>query len=523
MRTILITSSLLLLIAPALTAQQLHVFDPLGPGHPASFQSGMAVTNGLLLAGSHLHGPKKQGRVEVYDLHSSAHLRFLRPAEFIPKNLFGLAIAASEDWTLISSRLAGPNDWNSGAVYLFDPQTGEELRKYTAPDGLNSQFFGTSLAIEGNLALIGAPADDTRGTHAGAAYLIDIPTGALIHKLLGSDSRQFDNFGNRVALANGRAVVGSNLHDHMAGAVYVFDVATGQEVSKLVGSETHDQAAFGFPVVIHGDRLLVGSSGEDNLDIDRSGAAYLFDLNTGRELHRFASPHPYPWGGFGYKALFGEERILISEPSSQGAISTKGHVFVFDAHTFELMETIQPTDIEEGDHFGRSVASQGCEVVLSSPGASSFAKGYGRAYAFALPSAVGTNTCEANRNSTGDPGVLTVGGSLCVEANHLILNANTLPLGVHGSFLVSQGAAFVPFVGGSQGNLCLAAPIGRYTKPPFATHSTGTATLRINLADLPLDGRSVQPGETWYFQAWYRDSNPGATSNLTQAVSVTFL
>ncbi|MCP3916270.1 MAG: hypothetical protein GY711_12005 [bacterium] len=31
-----------------------------------------------------------------------------------------------------------------------------------------------------------------------------------------------------------------------------------------------------------------------------------------------------------------------------------------------------------------------------------------------------------------------------------------------------------------------------------------------------------QPGETWNFQCWYRDNNPGPTSNFTDAVSVTF-
>jgi hypothetical protein len=30
------------------------------------------------------------------------------------------------------------------------------------------------------------------------------------------------------------------------------------------------------------------------------------------------------------------------------------------------------------------------------------------------------------------------------------------------------------------------------------------------------------PGETWNFQAWYRDSNPEPTSNFTGAVGVTF-
>jgi hypothetical protein len=33
---------------------------------------------------------------------------------------------------------------------------------------------------------------------------------------------------------------------------------------------------------------------------------------------------------------------------------------------------------------------------------------------------------------------------------------------------------------------------------------------------------AVQAGETWNFQAWFRDMNPGPTSNLTNGLQVTF-
>ncbi len=45
----------------------------------------------------------------------------------------------------------------------------------------------------------------------------------------------------------------------------------------------------------------------------------------------------------------------------------------------------------------------------------------------------------------------------------------------------------------------------------------------VDLTALPTDPPSaVQPGETWYFQVWYSDQNPNPTSNMTNAVAMTF-
>ncbi len=525
MRADLATPSLLcslLLLASAVKAQELHVLVPPSVPDIGHFSAGLAVGNGLVLASNHTHGPNNQGRVEVFDRHTGQHRRSLVATTPIDDDYFGGRIALSEDWTLIGSRRATPSDWSSGAVHLFDPVTGEELRKFTPPDGLHGQGFGVSIAIDGDLALIGASHDDTQGSYSGAAYLIHIPTGALVHKLIGSDCRFFSHFGALVALGGGRAVAISSHDTKGTGAFYVFDAVTGLELYKRTGSGVHRYAHFGSMLHMHGDRLLVGAYSENNHGLERSGAAYLFDLNTGVELHRFVSPQPYVRAGFGYAGMLDDNHIIITEPGDANYFNTKGRAFVFDAQTFELLETIQPSDNQEGDLFGLSIASQGCEVVISSPWADSVGPYTGKAYVFPSPGALGESTCDANRNSTGAPAVLTAEGSTCVAANLLTLSASTLPPNVRGSFLVSRGTDFVPFVGGSQGNLCLAAPLGRFTDPPFFSMPWGIAWGHIDLNDLPLGSHAVQPGETWYFQAWYYDFNPGLTSNLTNGLEVVF-
>ncbi|MEM6673201.1 MAG: hypothetical protein AAF726_10170 [Planctomycetota bacterium] len=130
-------------------------------------------------------------------------------------------------------------------------------------------------------------------------------------------------------------------------------------------------------------------------------------------------------------------------------------------------------------------------------------------------------------NSTGEWSQMTVTGSNRVADNDLSLCASQLPLGSVGFFLTSQERGFTANPGGSAGNLCLDANIGRYVGPGQIQSSRNEATfkLAVDLGQTPAPTGlvAVQPGETWNFQAWHRDSVGGvATSNFTDAVSVTF-
>ena len=140
---------------------------------------------------------------------------------------------------------------------------------------------------------------------------------------------------------------------------------------------------------------------------------------------------------------------------------------------------------------------------------------------------LGSTYCTpSNVNSSGMPGVLLVGGSDSVAANGLTLLASDLPTNQFGFFLNSLSQGFIANPGGSQGNLCLTSGIGRYSRPGEIKNSgaCGSFALDVDLTNTPtpLGSVGIQPGETWNFQAWFRDQNPTNTSNFTDAVTVTF-
>ena len=139
---------------------------------------------------------------------------------------------------------------------------------------------------------------------------------------------------------------------------------------------------------------------------------------------------------------------------------------------------------------------------------------------------IGSNYCVATPNSTGIPAVVSAIGSSVVADNGLTLVGAALPQNEYGYFLTSQSTAFVPNFGGSDGNLCLGAPQYRFNMPSgggqiLNSGASGSVSFTLDMNLLP-QGITFDPGETWFFQLWFRDFTTGPTSNTTDGLEVLF-
>ena len=109
--------------------------------------------------------------------------------------------------------------------------------------------------------------------------------------------------------------------------------------------------------------------------------------------------------------------------------------------------------------------------------------------------------------------------------NDVLLVAEDLPPGQFGMFVTSQTQGFTPGLGGGPGTLCLGGALGRFTGSLSASTSGGELQYAIDLGAVPQGAAAVAvvPGDTWSFQAWYRDVVAGSpSSNLTDGLQVTF-
>lgn len=126
-------------------------------------------------------------------------------------------------------------------------------------------------------------------------------------------------------------------------------------------------------------------------------------------------------------------------------------------------------------------------------------------------------------NSSGFPGEITASGVYFAGGYPLTLTADHLPTNQFGYFLVSQTAGLVVGPGGSQGNLCLGGSIGRFRTQVQFSGGSGAISIPVDTTSLPVTPMAaIQPGDTWHFTTWFRDVNPGATSNFTNGITLYF-
>lgn len=171
---------------------------------------------------------------------------------------------------------------SSAAAQCF---TATEVTHMTASDGAASDFFGDSVAVAGDRLVVGARLDDTpRGSNTGSVYVF-VRAGSLWvqeAKLVASDGTPNDNFGRSVAISGDRIVVGAYSSDTISGsdtgAAYVFRLVGSSWVqeAKLTASDGQAGDEFGIFVSFSDDRALVGARFDSNGGGINAGSAYIF-------------------------------------------------------------------------------------------------------------------------------------------------------------------------------------------------------------------------------------------------------
>ncbi len=142
---------------------------------------------------------------------------------------------------------------------------------------------------------------------------------------------------------------------------------------------------------------------------------------------------------------------------------------------------------------------------------------------------IGQSSCLALPNSEGKRGRLSASGRTD-QANgawRVVLTATDVPLDAFGFYLASQTqvAPHVPV--NSMGRLCLGGHVLRIG-PSLSLASGRSIMWDVDLGNIDSFGAAVPgvdvvaAGQSWTFQCWHRDLDPGPTSNLTEAITVTF-
>jgi hypothetical protein len=263
--------------------------------------------------------------------------------------------------------------------------------------GLGDQF-GYSVAVDGNTAIIGARLDDGAGSNAGAAYLFDVATGEQLFKLTADDAADGDEFGCSVAINGNTAIVGAWKHNGGgadAGAAYLFDVTTGKQVLELTADDAAEGDRFGVSVGIAENAAVVGAHYNDDAGLN-SGSAYLFDVTTGGQLFKLTASDGAMAEYFGYAVGISRNTAIVGAYWDGSAGSRAGSAYLFDVETGDELFELTADDAAPSDIFGFAVGISENIAIVGARFDDPAGSGSGSAYLFDVVTGEQTNKLSAD-------------------------------------------------------------------------------------------------------------------------------
>jgi FG-GAP repeat len=287
-----------------------------------------------------------------------------------------------------------------GAAYVFVRTKGVWSEQAELSIGGNDDQFGVSVAIDGSTIVVGA--DFSAAGFAGAAYVFVRANGVWSQQaeLTASDGAVSDFFGVSVDLAGPMAVVGALGHDS-TGAAYVFERSNGRwsQQAELGASDRVQDDWFGASVGLSGRTVLVGAPLKGPNDV---GAAYVFRRSNGEWTQQAELPASNVDGNsqFGSSVSIGRSTAIVGAPGNDTPAAPPGAAYVFGRSGDRWFEqaTLTAADVRADNRFGTSVAIDGTTAIVGAPLAPTHPDHNGAMYVFVSSGEVWVQ--EAKRRSS---------------------------------------------------------------------------------------------------------------------------
>ncbi|MEZ5977592.1 MAG: hypothetical protein R3F34_05170 [Planctomycetota bacterium] len=294
---------------------------------------------------------------------------------------YGQSVATSGGRVAVGAPMHAYNGSQSGLawVYTRDPGGTLVLEDELVSFGLApNDEFGTSVAIDGERAVVGAPYVDTLTINEGAAFVFERqPNGSWLQVavLQAGDGTTGDRFGATVAIDGDTIVVGAPDDDpsglSSAGSAYVFERDGGgnwNEAAKLVSPSSGATRRFGAHLDLDGDTIAVGQ----NLKASESGQpqVFLFARNGGAWPleDSLASPDRSTPGSnlFCSDLDLDGDRLLVGDP----ATTAGGRALLYERQGANWIgvDVIAASALISKAPVGTTVALCGDTAVLGGPG-----------------------------------------------------------------------------------------------------------------------------------------------------------
>jgi len=267
--------------------------------------------------------------------------------------------------------------WSAGTFTL--------AKQLTSDDGAREDHFAYAVAVSGDIGVVGVQDDDIANkVDQGSVYLYQRNQGGndnwgQLKKLLASDGEAQDDFGYSVAISGDLIVVGAPLDDFSRGGAYVFERNQGGsnnwgQVKKLLASDGTIGDQFGYAVAVSGDIITVGAPVDDVGSNGDQGSAYVFARNQGGsnnwgQIKRLNAADGASGDQLGFSVAISGELIVAGAVVDNGG---RGSAYIFSrnqggANNWGQVKRLSVAIGLANDWFGWSVSVSGDKILVGAP------------------------------------------------------------------------------------------------------------------------------------------------------------
>ncbi len=289
----------------------------------------------------------------------------------------------------------------------------EEFTKIEFADAEASDRLGSSISIDGDRMAVGA----IGGSAGGSVHVFERIAGVWteVQEFQASDAAADDQFGSSVGLHGDVIVVGAPFARSFQGAAYVFRYDGTQWVEEQILIEPAGVSTelYAVSTTVHGDTVMVGA---------RSGGVggavfvYGYDGSTWVEQQQLEALDSVSGDSFGDPVVLDGGRAMMGARGADPAGAA--YVFEFDGSSWTQAQKLTPSDGEEFDSFGASVALDGTTAMI---GASGVDLGTGAVYRFEFD---GSSWSQAEILTASDGvGLDRFGDEVALEGDSMFVGA----------------------------------------------------------------------------------------------------
>lgn len=327
-----------------------------------------------------------------------AEAKILEP-DGMPYNEFGSSVGVDGNLAIIAAPSFPVALHGVAYIFRYDEaaETWIEEALLTASDGVDSDDFGLSVAIDGDVVILGAPRRIANTSGRAYIFRYDPKQSSWIEEaiLLSSAPYSDDWFGYSVDIDGDVAIV-AMLSGGAAALVYRRDPATGQWVQE---GDLTDNTFLGWSVAISEDVALLADPG-DSANGDWAGATFVYRFcpaqGTWQFEQRLFASDAQEWDSLGWSVAIEDDLVILSAPQWVSHGIGAAYVYRYDPDQREWFEQakLQPADGTERNFFGRSVAISDGIALIGATGDIANGSGSGSGYLFDLKASPADLDCN---------------------------------------------------------------------------------------------------------------------------------